>query len=279
MCSEIDGFGGRSGSRLFAMLLVVAVSAALTTSGVAREIAMAGVKRAETETAKKTNSIRPSMIDHPVTGTIGGRENTEWSESYSFHMTDDNRDLPRILLVGDSITYHYQEELRRLLKGRFVVSYWVSSYSVSRPIFKKYLDICLDDAEYDIIHFNNGLHSLLEDSVEWGSGVERALLHIKAKQPRATIVFATSTPLKDEKKTHKVSELNKVGCQVASRLGIVIDDLYALVDPYDRKIYWRDMYHHTKELSNVEASKVADCVMRMYREYLENGTATGSVNF
>ena len=30
-------------------------------------------------------------------------ENIEWSRSYAYHLTDGNKSLPRVLLVGDSI--------------------------------------------------------------------------------------------------------------------------------------------------------------------------------
>ena len=34
----------------------------------------------------------------PVAENVRGHENTEWSTSYAYHLTDANKDLPRVLL-------------------------------------------------------------------------------------------------------------------------------------------------------------------------------------
>ena len=39
----------------------------------------------------------------PVSENLRGHENIEWSIGYAFHLTDANKALPRVLLVGDSI--------------------------------------------------------------------------------------------------------------------------------------------------------------------------------
>ena len=40
---------------------------------------------------------------YPVSDNVRGHENTEWSQSYAYHLTDAKKDLPRVLLVGDSL--------------------------------------------------------------------------------------------------------------------------------------------------------------------------------
>ena len=39
----------------------------------------------------------------PVSANVRGHENIEWSIAYAYGLTDDTKDLPRVLLVGDSI--------------------------------------------------------------------------------------------------------------------------------------------------------------------------------
>ena len=34
---------------------------------------------------------------YPVAENVRGHENTEWSVSYAYHLTDANKDLPRVL--------------------------------------------------------------------------------------------------------------------------------------------------------------------------------------
>ena len=49
------------------------------------------------------------------------------------------KDLPRVLMVGDSICNHYREEVLENLKGRMNVSWWVSSYCVTSPEYLRIL--------------------------------------------------------------------------------------------------------------------------------------------
>ena len=198
----------------------------------------------------------------PVAQNIRGHENVEWSISYAFHLTDDNRDLPRVLLVGDSICNGYQEKVRELAEGRFNVSYWISSYCATSPEYLRLLAFHLDGAKYDVVHFNNGLHSLGTDTAAWAKALKAALELIRAKQPQARIVWATSTPLKDASKTAKAKELNTAAQTVVKKLGkIETDDLFALLDPLDREKYWSDVFHHRPEAREREAQQVVRMIM------------------
>ena len=53
----------------------------------------------------------------PVSDNVRGHENIEWSVAYAYGLTDATKDLPRVLLVGDSICNGYQSGVRELLKG------------------------------------------------------------------------------------------------------------------------------------------------------------------
>ena len=68
--------------------------------------------------------IAPSFVfadaiadNYPVAENMRGHENTEWSISYAYHLTDANKNLPRVLLVGDSICQGYQSKVRSKLEG------------------------------------------------------------------------------------------------------------------------------------------------------------------
>ena len=200
--------------------------------------------------------------DTPVSENVRGHENIEWSIAYAYGLTDETRNLPRVLLVGDSICNGYQNGVRELLKGKMNVSYWISSYCVTSAAYLPLLSICLDEAKYDVVHFNNGLHSLDTPTADWEKRFEAALRLIREKQPSARIVWATSTPLKDAKRTAKARELNAAAADVVKRLGnIATDDLFALLDPLDREQNWSDTYHHKAPVRKKEAEQVAASVM------------------
>lgn len=197
----------------------------------------------------------------PVSDNVRGHENIEWSIGYSFHLTDENKDLPRALLVGDSICNGYQAKVRARLEGKVNVSYWVSSLCVTSPGYLRMFGYYLDEAKYDVIHFNNGLHSLNTPDEAYAKGVRAALEAIRAKQPQARIVWCSSTPLKSAGRTAKARALNAIGAAEAARLGLATDDLFALLDPLDREKFWVDVFHHNPEARDMEARQVADCVL------------------
>ena len=79
----------------------------------------------------------------PVAENVRGHENTEWSISYAYHLTDAKKSLPRVLLVGDSICQGYQGKVRAKLEGKANVTYWASSYCVDTHHYT--------DAGYEIL--------------------------------------------------------------------------------------------------------------------------------
>ena len=213
----------------------------------------------------------------PVSANVRGHENTEWSRAYAYHLADGRMSNPRVLLVGDSIVADYEGEVRRALDRENVnVSYWISSYCVTSPRYRAFLDIYLSEAKYDVVHFNNGLHSLGTDTRQWAAALEKALRLVRKRQPGARIVWCTSTPLKSEGKTAKVRELNAAAAEVVARMGgVETDDLFALLDPLDRKAHWRDEFHHKPNVSKMEGGRVAKAVLAALERGKAPSAATG----
>lgn len=198
----------------------------------------------------------------PVSAFVRGHENTEWSIGYSFNLVDGNRNLPRVLLVGDSIVNGYQQTVCSVLSGKVNVSYWISSYCVTSPSYLKFLSIYLDEARYDVVHFNNGNHSHATPTADYERGLAAALELVRRKQPDAKIVWATTTPTKDAARTAKVRELNAAAARVVARLGgIATDDLFGMLDPLDREANWRDVFHHKPHLCKMEGEQVARFIL------------------
>ena len=198
---------------------------------------------------------------NPVPEPPRGHENIEWSIGYAFHLTDGKKGLPRVLLVGDSICNGYQGAVQNRLDGKVNVSYWVSSYCLTSPNYLTLLAFYLDEAKYDVIHFNNGLHSLETPDEAWAAGLKAAFALIRRKQPQAKLIWCSSTPLKDADKTEKVKRLNALAAKETAALGVATDDLFALLDPLDRAANWSDVYHHTAPVREKEADQVAKTVL------------------
>ena len=118
------------------------------------------------------------------------------------------------------------------------------------------------EARFGVVHFNNGLHSLLTPTDAWAAALRSALELILSAQPWAKIIWRTSTPLADEAKNEKANELNAAAANVVEELGgITTDALFALLDPLDRTSHWTYTYHHTPETVAIEAAHVATAVV------------------
>ena len=213
---------------------------------------------------------------YPVAENVRGHENTEWSTSYAYHLTDANKDLPRVLLVGDSICQGYQSKVREKLEGKANVTYWASSYCVTSANYLKFLGIYLDEAPYDVVHFNNGLHSTDSNVTDYTNMLSAAFALIKAKQPDAKIVWATSTPINTANETWagKVVTLNTAAADaVADAGGISTNDLYALMNPLDRGTYWVDTHHYTSAGYELLASQIVEKVTAAMAPEIHNDPA------
>lgn len=196
--------------------------------------------------------------------TVRTHENIEWSTGYAFHLTDAKKSLPRVLLVGDSICNGYHAEVQKQLEGKVNVSFWASSYCLTMPTYRLLLEAYLADVKYDVIHFNNGLHSLATDTQAWKQALRETLLYIRKRQPQAKLVWCSSTPLTDAGKTAKVRELNAAAAEVLkdpALAGLQVDDLFSKLDPLDRKVHWSDVYHHKAPVRAKEGEWVARSVL------------------
>ena len=72
---------------------------------------------------------------------------------------EDAANLPRVLLIGDSISIGYTAAVRELLKGKANV-HRPPTNCASTLVGLKSLEAWLGDKKWDVIHFNWGLHDL-----------------------------------------------------------------------------------------------------------------------
>lgn len=209
----------------------------------------------------------------PVDFSATERENIEWSISYAYHLTDAQKDYPRVLMIGDSICNFYKDKVMSYLSSRMTATYWVSSFCVASPLYETNLRTHLAQSKYDVIHFNNGLHSLGTDPVARTNALRRTVALIRELQPQARLVWCTTTPTTDATKTAKVETLNAAARVVLSgttketatqrtmsdsALGpIRVDDLFTLMNPLARSSYWIDEVHPNEAGKTVEGARVA----------------------
>src|SRR6266404_3619851 len=79
------------------------------------------------------------------------RESIEWCDIWISHANETN--LPRVLLIGDSIAREYYPEVEKRLAGKAFVARLTTSRFVSDPVLSKEIELVLDQAKFDVIHF------------------------------------------------------------------------------------------------------------------------------
>ena len=202
---------------------------------------------------------------HPVSRNMGGRENIEWSMAYSWNMTDKLSTLPRVFLVGDSITAQYSADVRNALKDKMTVSYWASSYCITRPVYRRFLEAYLAEAEYAVVHFHSGAHSFRTDINEWKKSLKDIFLTIRRMQPKARLVWSTCTPLRKPESCEKMKEFNAAAAEVIAEVGVdAVDDQFALVSACDKEEPWTDGVHLKDYVRAEQGRQIAEqCIALM----------------
>jgi len=166
----------------------------------------------------------------------------------SLAAVEDEAGLPRVLLIGDSISMGYTIPTRELLKGVANV-HRIPTNGSSTDVGLKNLDAWLStdgaDKKWDVIHFNWGLHDLKH----WKEGkldlagpqvnpverYEKNLREIVArlKKTGAKLVFATTTPVPEGSGGRVAKDeiaYNEAATRVMKDEGVAIDDLHALAE-------------------------------------------------
>lgn len=174
--------------------------------------------------------------------------------------------LPRVLLIGDSISMGYTLPVRKLLEGKANVHRIPANGGPSKNIVN--YDKWLGSGKWDVIHFNHGIHDLKhmpdgKRQVE-PADYEKNLRAIVArlKQTGAKLIFATTTPippppLKPERTFGDVKEYNAIATRVMKELGVPVNDLYGHMLPEFERYHRPSDLHYTDEGSEFLAKKVA----------------------
>jgi lysophospholipase L1-like esterase len=180
---------------------------------------------------------------------------------------EDAPGLPRVLLIGDSISMGYTTPVRKLLEGKANVHRVPQNGGPSKNGIAN-LEKWLGTGKWDVIHFNHGIHDLRimpdgKRQVE-PADYEKNLrtMVVRFKQTGAKLIFATTTPIPDgeltpSRKFGKVSEYNEIATRVMKENGVLINDLNAWITPRFSELQVPNDLHYKPEGSAFLAEKVA----------------------
>ena len=164
------------------------------------------------------------------------REGTEWCNIWIASATD-NR-LPRVLLIGDSITMNYGPEVEKRLSHKANVARLGSSAFISDPMLLAEITLVLDSMKFDLIHFNNGMHGWQHSEEEYRQAFPEFLATIQKHAPGAKLIWATTTPLQvstpvkpgeGRSSDERIAARNAIALEFLKPLDIPVDDLNTLM--------------------------------------------------
>ena len=162
------------------------------------------------------------------------REDIEWLDVWLPHTNE--HDLPRVLLIGDSITRGYGPKVEEELKGIAYVGRMATSKSLGDPALSVQVALVLQEQHFDIVHFNNGLHGRDYSEDEYRAAFPELLATIRRYAPGCRMVWASITDVRVAEHLDqagafngRVLERNKIAAAITAKEGIPVDDLFALV--------------------------------------------------
>ncbi|MGV3482862.1 MAG: SGNH/GDSL hydrolase family protein [Planctomycetaceae bacterium] len=190
---------------------------------------------------------------------------------------EDVAGLPRVLLIGDSISMGYTLPVREALQGKA---------NVHRPAVNcgptttglKSIDQWLGDKKWDVIHFNWGLHDMKFVS----SGDDRQAaqhrqvspeeyeknlqqLVARLKQTGAKLIWRNTTPVPQGAAAREVEDAaryNEIAAKVMNQHNIPIHDLYSFVQPRMNELMLKENVHFTPQGYDALAKEVAAVILK-----------------
>ena len=158
------------------------------------------------------------------------KEDIEWLRLWCEDTNDTS--LPRVALIGDSITEGYFRAVFNALRGVARVDVLATSYSILSGAYQNMVKSFVADSAYDVVHYNYGLHAYGVDDDAYEAECSVMLDFIAE---RAKVVVGTSTTvLENDLKTesahwkNKVISRNERLVKLATEKGMLIDDLNAV---------------------------------------------------
>lgn len=151
----------------------------------------------------------------------------------AWDFVQDDPKLPRVLLIGDSVSRGYTQAARKALAGKANVHRAPANCGPTASGIKN-IEIWLGDGKWDVIHFNFGIHDRNTPAADYTQRLEQLIERMK--KTGAKLLWASTTPIPDDlpKKQTAASivEKNAMAAELMRKHGIVTDDLFAAITPH-----------------------------------------------
>ncbi len=194
--------------------------------------------------------------------------------------------LPKVMLIGDSITSAYWGTVAKALEGKAVVTLIQAKSTV---LAVKDIDGTLGDTKWDVIHFNWGvwdMYGWTNDPTDRSPAMYAQRLEtlvVRMKKTGARLIWATTTPappkpeitmLKQWKKEVVIDQdlerqYQEAALQVMKKHDVQVNDLYALLKPRQSEFQADDNVHMSGAASALMAGQAAECILKCLNSAME----------
>jgi acyl-CoA thioesterase-1 len=170
--------------------------------------------------------------------------------------------LPRVLIIGDSISQGYTPIVQKRLKDKANILHAPgNSESTVRGL--EHLDAWLGPKKWDVIHFNWGLHDMkyidaqtklteISKGQQWVpvEAYEKNLAELvqRLKKTGAKLIWCTTTPVPEGvhgRVPGEEDKYNAAALRVMQAAGVPVDDLCAFIAPQRAKLGLPKDVHYT----------------------------------
>ncbi len=190
---------------------------------------------------------------------------------------EDDPSLPRVLIIGDSISVGYTLNTRELLKGIANLHRPPTNCGPTTKGLEE-IDAWLGEGKWDVIHFNFGLHDLkyMDEKgnlVDVDKGTQQVSVEAyeknldqlveRMKKTGAKLIWRNTTPVPVGARGRvpaDVQRYNEAAARVMDKHGVPTHDLYTFAKQRASKIQRPKDVHFTNEGSKQLAEQVAEVI-------------------
>lgn len=185
--------------------------------------------------------------------------------------------MKSVTLIGDSIRVGYQDAVRRRLAGRAEVWGPTENGGTSENVLA-HLDEWALSRNASVVHINCGLHDLRKEFGQDESAIPlkqyvaniRTILSRIRAETNATVVWASTTPVNEawhhrtkpfDRFESDVAAYNAAATQAAQELGLLVNDLFAVIQQAGRDTLLQpDGVHFTPTGYDLLGKRVAEFI-------------------
>ena len=178
--------------------------------------------------------------------------------------------MKKVLLIGDSIRMGYDKYVKDALDGTAEVFYPKENCKMAVYVLRflqEWMEFEKWDNDFDLVHINFGLWDVLElygdkplTPIEvYADYVKRIDKRLRLLFPKAKVVFATSTPVLEDKcldwfsrKNATIKAYNDIAVKALKEIGsnTVINDLYSLCETFPVSFHSDAVHFYTPEATD-----------------------------